>query len=898
MQFSRDKATLTAYASDGSIYAIEPQAVVHVRSTDDILKALSKANRKNLPVTPRGGGTGLTGGALGNGIILDFSDFRRIEKIDTERRLVRTQVGIIYDELNLALKPHGLFFPPDPSSGDSCQIGGMLANNSSGPRSVKYGLTSQFVEALEIITAGGKTLQLKALPVNSPELAAFFDNHPEYRTVFDRLDSDRQTIKSRWPRLKKNSAGYNLKQVVDDLERGIFNLPALMVGSEGTLGLITSATLKLLPLPLEKLTARVYFPSLVDAGRAVRPILETGPCGLEIVDGATLDLIGRDRFGIPVQAGAMLLVEFDDHVTDKKAAFSSLTGRLNLSAPVEFAFDSETASALWDARKAIVPTLYRHHATKRPVSIIEDVSIPPDKIPLFIEYITELFHSKHLTFGVFGHIGDGNLHIRPLFDLNDKNDLDLAQRLYDRVYDKVIAIGGSTTAEHADGRLRAPVLRRLYGEEIYKLFVDIKNALDPARVLSPECILADISFTDKIDYEKIKSYCAACGKCNGYCPVYDLYRREDYSPRGWLRMLNQSGVSRARLDKYLSFCLNCKNCATVCPAGVDIASEILNYRAGAPSHLSKLTVAMTDNDTLLGLSLRLGRLASPLTSSRIGKLALSIPGRPLFGIDRTLSLPVPAGKSLRDRYQERLADSGTVAFFHGCADNLLESQTGDALFAVFDRLGIDISMPEQKCCGLPQEVYGHRDNLIQKAKFNIDSLRHFDAVVTGCASCLLRLKDYAQLFADDPDYGPVAAELAEKCFDISQYLNRLEFDSSLFNGGGPIRVTYHNPCHLRAAGLHKEPEKLLAKFDNIEIIHPLHADRCCAQAGSYGYFHYQESRRMFKKKKDAYAQVDADYLMTSCPACQMKIRAETNGQYTIVHPIQILAERLSNKAGC
>ena len=204
-------------------------------------------------------------------------------------------------------------------------------------------------------------------------------------------------------------------------------------------------------------------------------------------------------------------------------------------------------------------------------------------------------------------------------------------------------------------------------------------------------------------------------------------------------------------------------------------------------------------------------------------------------------------------------------------------------------------MPKQKCCGLPQEVYGHHDNLIAKAKFNIDALRRFDAVVVSCASCLLRLKEYAQLLEDDSEYGPTAAELADKCYDISQYLNLREIDYSLFDGDDPVRVTYHHPCHLRAAGLHKEPEKLLAKIGHVEICHPPYADRCCAQAGSYGYFHYQESLRMFQKKKEAYEQIEADYLITSCPSCQMKIRAETDHRFAVVHPIRILAERLSKK---
>ncbi|PKK84937.1 MAG: hypothetical protein CVT49_01930 [candidate division Zixibacteria bacterium HGW-Zixibacteria-1] len=892
MEFIKSNIGRTAYASDGSIYELRPAAIVSIKSEDDIREAIAYARHNNLSVTPRGGGTGLAGGALGDGLILDFGNLKDIIQIDPDRKSVLTQVGIIYDELNLVLADYGLFFPPDPSSGDSCQIGGMLANNSSGPRSVKYGLTSHFVEQLQVIDATGKKQVLRKLQIGSEEQKRFFAEAPEYARVYDLLKDNAALIKARWPRLKKNSAGYNLLQVVENFDHGIYDLPALIVGSEGTLAVIAAAELRLLPIPKDKLTIRLYFKSLVDAGKAVEPILAAGPSGLEIVDGATLDLIGRDRFDIPPNAAALLLVEFDDEIAGSRNHFNSIAGRLDLAARPDFASDPAAMASLWKARKAIVPTLYRHHPTRRPISLVEDVSLPSNEIPSFIEYVTALFAKHDLTFGIFGHIGDGNLHIRPLFDFNKKDEFELAQKIYDQVYDRVIAVGGSSTAEHADGRLRAPMVRKVYGDAIYSIFIQIKSLLDADKILSPGSVLSEAPFTDRIDFEKIKSFCAACGKCNGYCPAYDHFRREDLSPRGWLRVMNQSGETHQNLKAYLQYCLNCKNCATVCPAGVDIAAEIINFRSQQPTALSKMAVAYADNEALLNLSLRLGRLAEPLLKSDLGKSLLQLFGKPMFGIDRTTGFPAIARKSLRERCADRRADTGDVAFFHGCADNLLESAVGEALFRVFDKFGVSVSIPDQKCCGLPYEVYGHRNNLIEKARYNIDHLSNFKAIITGCASCLLKLMEYEKLFDENDTYRKKAAELVGKCFDISQYINRLDPDTALFDTGKRINVTYHNPCHLRAAGLHGEPEKLLKKFDNINIIHPGHADRCCAQAGSYGFVHFQESKMMFRKKKDEYQKIGADFIMTSCPACQMKIRAEMDGNIRVVHPVEILAEMI------
>jgi len=196
-------------------------------------------------------------------------------------------------------------------------------------------------------------------------------------------------------------------------------------------------------------------------------------------------------------------VEFDDDIESKRENLEDLSRKLSLETAVEFATDPVSTAELWRARKAIVPTLYKRHPKKRPLPLIEDVSIPPEHIPSFIEFATSIFDSHHLTYGIFGHIGDGNLHIRPLFDLNDPDDLKLATELYDKIYDKVIKIGGSTTAEHADGRLRAPLLRKLYGDEIYEIFRSIKHILDPDNILSPGVILSDDPFSKNIDYEKI-----------------------------------------------------------------------------------------------------------------------------------------------------------------------------------------------------------------------------------------------------------------------------------------------------------------------------------------------------------------------------------------------------------
>lgn len=885
-------ASLYAYASDASLYCIPPAEVVCPDTETEAVSVVSRALEGRKPITPRGGGTGLAGGALGRGCIIDCSHLTEIRSISTSGKTVTCQTGIIYSDLNRALKKHSLFFPPDPSSGDSCQIGGMLANNSSGPRSVKYGLTSHYVEELTVVGREGNPIFLKKLPVGSKELESFLSDHPDYRDIIELLSKNRGVILKRWPKVIKNSAGYNLHQVTVDLDKGIVNLPALYIGSEGTLGLFLSVKLRLLPIPDGSRSFRLFFASLEDAGEAVAPLLETKPAGLEIVDGSTLDLIGRARYHIPSEAQAMLLLEYDAGLDKSERALLERLPRLKLLTPPERAANEEQRAALWAARQAIVPTLYRHHQTKRPLPFIEDASLPVAKLPEFIAWIKERLEKNDLTFGLYGHIGDGNLHIRPLLDLSISSDFELMKSLYQEVYEKLFALGGSSTAEHADGRLRSAVLRRLYGDEIYAIFQQVKSILDPQNLFNPDVILSKRPFTDDIDFKKLELTCAACGKCNGYCPAFEIFRREDMSPRGWLRLM-KSGQAEARtLTRFYQHCLNCKNCTTICPAGVDIAGEILEFRSGHVGLGTKAAISVFDRKGLFRNILRVGSAVSPLMQTKPARKITALAGHWPFGLDDTAEFPQPARKTLRERFPDRCRNRGQIAFFHGCADNYFVSGAGDALVKVFEHYGWEIVLPPQECCGLPMEVYGHRSNLIEKAKKNLDHLESFEAIVFTCASCLHRVADYAKLFAPDSVYQGKALALKERVFDACQYILKQGVELPENNSGKKQKVSYHHPCHLRAAGLEKEPVRMLSRIKGIDILHPDRAGRCCGQAGSFGYTHYQEGKAIFAPKKKEYEELGAEVIVSSCPACLSQIKKEMGPTIRVCHPVELIADLL------
>ena len=308
-----DFPTLTAYAVDASIYRMTPQAVVLVESEDDIDAVVRFSRSRGIPLTARAAGTNLTGSAIGSGIILDVSKMNRILEVNEQERWARVQPGIVLAELNRQLSGRQLLFGPDPSSGDMCKLGGMVANNSSGPHTLIYGAVKDNVRALRICLPSGAWLSAAPLGLQDPMLDQTLAAHPSLKPILDMVQQQRDLIDSKRPTVSKNSCGYNVFGLADGLKQGIFDLPKLFVGSEGTLGVMSETTLRLVPKPQGTLTALIHFRRLEDVGDAVPHLLSLRPSALEVMDANTLNLIGRAAHGIPADAAATLLAELDSH---------------------------------------------------------------------------------------------------------------------------------------------------------------------------------------------------------------------------------------------------------------------------------------------------------------------------------------------------------------------------------------------------------------------------------------------------------------------------------------------------------------------------------------------------------------------------------------------------------
>jgi len=902
-----DGPTKTAYAVDASIYRITPQAVVLVESEDHIQTLVSYARTRGIPITARAAGTNLTGSAIGSGIILDVSRLHRILDVNREARWARVQPGIVLAELNKQLAPRGLMFGPDPSSGDMCKLGGMLANNSAGPHTLRYGAVKDNVESMRVCLESGEWLEARSYEQDDPCLGELIARHQSLHTTRTLLDEHRAMIRQRRPSVSKNSCGYNLFGLVDGLEQGRLDLPKLFVGSEGTLGIFSEVTIRLVDRPKATLTALIHFARLEDVGDAVPKLLELAPSALEVMDANTLDLIGRAKHGIPPGAAATLLAELDGDalhgdLRERADRMAMVCRRYPLSSDVVIAYDQEQRDELWKARKALYPTLYRFDPRKKPINFVDDVVVPAERISELIRYLEEFFEGQRVPVAVFGHIGNGNAHIVPLLDVNDEVDFKKMVLGYQEIHRTVLErFGGSICGEHGDGRVRAEYVRKMFGSELYDLFVQVKQSFDPSGIFNPGVKISEQPFTDHIDYTRLSKSCATCAKCNAVCPVYDVMRSEDMSSRGWFEIVTDKEYRYTESKRIVEACLNCKSCRTACPAGVDVSQLILDRRAERPNKLAGVIFRLHAQSERFAAYVKLlarcqvvwnlpfmRRLVDWISRPFLRRLA------PSARLAPEIAIPKLAVKQLRDRHRTLIPGRGqaarsNVAYFHGCAANYFDDGVGDAVIEVLRRHGVEPDLPRQRCSGTPIETYGHRDLAREGARVNLQSFAAYETIVTGCASCTLMLKDYPALFAGQPEQ-QAAVMLAGKVKHISEFVAQSPAHPPMDSTGPRKKVTYHSSCHLRAAGVTKEPRQLLAELPAVDFVEMPDADRCAGGAGTYLVKDFDLSQKIVDRKRRAVEQVNADVVATSCPACMIQLQTGLPKSVRVKHIAELLRE--------
>lgn len=487
------------FSTDGSIFEMTPSMVVYPKNVSDVRKVtrfswqLSEKGHV-LPITARGRGSDQSGAAIGKGIVMVFpAHMNRLLELDTKQRLARVQPGINYLAFQEAVKTHGLFLPPYPSSIDYATIGGSIANNAAGEKTVKYGDTRKFVEGLEVVLADGELIQTTR--INKRELSrkkGLTNFEGEIYRQLDGLITDNWELiqqQGEIPGITKNAAGYALSQV--KRKDGSFDLTPLIVGSQGTLGIVTEAIVRLETYVPKTTLMVICFEDLDEANRAVGELMKLQPSALEMVDKHLLETIGRispNRLKGLIEAPypeLVLLCEFDDEhkqgAKAKKAEKVLKDFRTSYKVSEEF----EEQQKLWSIRHSAAALIAYADDSLKALPIIEDGIVPRERLKEFMTGIYAIFEKHHLEVAIWGHAGDANLHMQPFMDLSKLGDRQKVMKIMDEYYELVLGLGGSTSGEHNDGRLRGLYLPKVYGAEMYQVMQDVKKIFDPYDMFNP-----------------------------------------------------------------------------------------------------------------------------------------------------------------------------------------------------------------------------------------------------------------------------------------------------------------------------------------------------------------------------------------------------------------------------
>ena len=936
-----DKMTRLLYSTDASIYQIEPVGVVIPRSEDDVIAVIETAGRHGVHVLPRGGGTSLAGQTVANAVVIDFSKYMRdVIEMNAEEGWVRTQPGVILDELNQKLAPTGMIFAPDPSTSNRGNVGGALGNNSCGAHSIVWGKTIDNVLELSVVLSNGDTATLGPVTGAALETKVAADSLEGsiYRSLREIGDDNRDEVLARYPKILRRVSGYNLDELSDG--DGL-DLARFVVGAEGTLLTITEAKLKIVPRPAFKALAVLHFNELGESMEATVALLELVPSAVELMDSMivrqarsnleysrTMDFIEGDP-------EALLVVEVtggsESEVEAKLDTVDARIRRAGLGYAVRRIIAPEDQAKVWAVRKAGLGLMMSAPGDDKPLPFVEDTAVPPEVLPEFVRRFDEVVRSHGTTAGYYGHASVGCLHVRPLVNLKRRDGVGRMASIASDISDLVLEFGGSMSGEHGDGLVRSVWTEKMFGPKLYQAFRQVKQAFDPRGIMNPGKIVdappmtedlrispayRPLEVTTGFAFAEQGGFPAAIEMCNGQgacrkvtsgtmCPSYMVTRDEEHSTRGRATALRSAmsgalpvdALTSKRLYDVLDLCLECKGCKAECPSNVDMAR--LKYEFLDRYH--KTNGYSLRNRVLGNLSeiSHLGSFAAPLSNwtarSGVFKDLLENYG----GIDKRRQLPPFAGQSFKQWFRARggspEAARGEVLLLPDTFTNYNHPELGRAATAVLEALGYRVVVPEVRCCGRPLLSNGMIDKTRSNASYNVDvALPYVEqgAKVVGIEpSCILTYRDdYTDLIGDRAGTRAVAESsmLIEEFVLLAQEEDgaQIEFTRE------PGPVLFHGHCHQKAlVGTDKAMDVLRSipgcEPDEIK-------SGCCGMAGSFGFEkeHYQTSMDigelvLLPTVRSADAEVT---VVSEGVSCRQQIEHGTGRRAK--HLVEVLAEAL------
>lgn len=936
-----DKVTRALYSTDASVYQIEPLGVVIPRSAEGVARAVEIAARHGVPITPRGGGTSQAGQSIGAGLVLDTSKhLNRVLEVNPDQRWARVEPGVVLDELNAQLRQHHLRFAPDVSSASRATVGGMMANNSSGARSVLYGKTIDHVLAQRVVLADARLAHLRPLDASAAALAQQGDSIEAraYREIPALGQRHAAEIDRRFPKVLRRVGGYNLDAFVSAATP--VDLTRIMVGSEGTLGFIVDATINLVPLPAQKSVMTIEFDRLLDALGATPLILKHGPSAVEVMDDFILShakghpvLNAQRQAMLTADGSALLCVEFyADTVDELRSRMDGLARDLAAASPraVRQVIDAGAQARIWSFREAALGLSTATTSDGKAISFVEDTAVAPEKLRDYIEQFIGIVKRHNTTAGVYAHASVGCLHVRPVVNLKTAEGVAMFEAIANEVADLVLAFGGALSGEHGDGLVRGAFNEKMFGSELYGAFRQVKKTFDPQGIFNPGRIVDTPPITSHLrygagyvtpqpvtffDFTKDRGFGRAVESCSGVglcrktregtmCPSYMVTRDEADSTRGranTLRLamagtLGDQQLADQDVHEVLDLCLECRACKSECPVGVDVARYKSEFLAGYWERhgMSVAARAFGDGHAAAVWGSRLAPLSNTIANSALGRWA----AEKLTGLDRRRSLPQWTRATLRKQgsgfaHQE----SAQALLFADTFTNNADPEIGLAALEVMTAAGISTAIAPNRCCGRPLISQGRLQEARYQAAANVQAL--FDAADRGQKIVFVEPSCLSAIREDAPDLlrgeqQRRARVIASQAVLFEEFLERecAEGRAELPVKSGPSQILLHPHCHQRSMGLAAPARALLSRIPGASVV-DLEAG-CCGMAGSFGYTkdHYDVSSAIAERKllPAARAMKEGSVLVAGGTSCRHQVADLASVE--AVHPAILLRSLL------
>lgn len=936
--FKTDQITRHLYSTDSSIYQVMPLGVVWPREASEVSAILEIAQKNGVPVLPRGGGTSLAGQAIGEALILDFSrHMDQILDLNPEEKTVTAQPGVILGSLNRKLAGHHLMFGPDPASADRATIGGVLGNNATGAHSILYGMSHDHLLEAETVLSDGSSALLKAHK-NGTLSGVLQKNTLEssiYREVPKILKHYQEEIKNNYPKTFRNVAGYNLNILAG---QKAINPATLLVGSEGTLGIITAAKLNLVPRPTHKTLYLIHYQDLGEALSTAPEILETQPSAVELIDRMLIRLARANPAYRPLLEAiqgdpeAVLAVEYQ--ANDQ----GSITGKENLLkrfGPTVPLIEPQAQDKIWKARKVGLGILQSKKGDAKPTTFIEDAAVPVENLASYALGIKEFGEEIGIgEIAFYAHASAGCLHIRPQVNLKSGEGLRQMRQLAEKSLSLVQQFGGTTSGEHGEGFARGEFTEKLYGPALRTAFKEVKEIFDPDYRLNPGKIINPpamdqsnllrygvdyqaelkpartlLSFEEDLGFDRAVEMCNGAGVCRQLeggvmCPSFQATRDENFSTRGRSNLLRAAmtgklgpkGMTSRELYKALDLCLSCQACLSECPSAVDMSKLKAEFLHGYHQEHG-LPFRSWFFANIAGVS-RLAHFFAPLVNLILRSPLSGLLS--LIGIHPQRKMPAFANQTFtswygKERLQKEQPEGQQAVFFY---DTYLEynyPRIGKALVNICQKAGLDLIVLREKVdSGRPAYSKGVLNNAQSLARKNIELLTPYaeqGIPIIGCEpSVMLMLKkEYRDLVP-----GPAADRIADLAMLAEEFLLReiaedriqFEFDEH------PRKILYHGHCQQKANFGTAATLQILRLIPG-STVEEIEAG-CCGMAGAFGYEkeHYQLSLEIAElglapqiRKAD-----NKTIICASGTSCREQIAHTT--ERTANHPLEVFSEAL------